>query len=305
MLQQETFLITGGNGFLASRLLDQLLLDNNDRKIIVVSRSRGKAIRKYHSKIHYVYGNLKEKHTWTALPRTVTHVFHMAAFIPWRAEDKNAASVAEENLLPIAQMIECCQSWPDLKHVVFSSSVSVYAKSGLQINEESEKAPADLYGASKLAGENLLHCLRSREIVVTSLRYSSIYGLGQYQGTVLPVMISRALQHNEILVYGTGERVQDFVYCTDAANANWLAYKTRAAGAFNIGSGVPVSMKVLASTINHVFSNDRANIVFMKTDEAQEKGFTLDISKASNALGYMPEITLEDGLKRLKQEMGV
>jgi nucleoside-diphosphate-sugar epimerase len=303
MSMQEVFLITGGNGFVASQLVPLLLSEGPDREIIVVSRKQGRVCRLERSGIRYVYGDLKEKSTWAELPRTITHVFHLAAFIPWGSEDRNRSMVAEENLIPIAHMIETSRQWPHLTQVVFSSSVAVYAKSKDVIREDSLKSPADIYGASKLAGEDLLLCLAARGTAVSALRYSSIYGFGQYQGTVLPVMIKRALQKKEILVFGRGERTQDFVHCADAAFANLLAYRRQSQGIFNIGSGVPISMISLAQLISRIFTDNEAQINLLTEKEDYDPGLKLDISKASRQLGYAPNIAMEEGLRQLKQMM--
>lgn len=300
-MSENVFLITGGNGFLASSFIDILHSRQPGHQIIVTGRKEFQDKPPKVPGICHVTGDLREKRIWADLPRTITHVFHMAAAIPWRCEDRNKAAIAEENLLPIAHMIECSQKWPSLRQVIFSSSVSVYAKSLQPLTEESAKSPADIYGASKLAGEDLLQCLSSRDVLVSALRYSSIYGNGQYQGTVLPAMMNMALQNNEIHIYATGERTQDFVHVFDAANANWLAYSKRAQGAYNIGSGIAVSMNNLAQAIRRIFTNNAARLISLETEGHQDPGLKLDITKASRELGYQPEISLEMGLELMKQ----
>lgn len=301
---QKVFLVTGGSGFLASRLVPLLHAEIPDCKIIVVSRKENTIWRNY-PHIQLICGDLRKPAVWSELPLDITNVFYLAAVIPWKDKDKSKAAIATNNLQPLSYMIDYSRRWPELNHVIFSSSISVYAKTGLFLNEASPTIPSDIYGASKLAGENLLLCLESRGVKVSSLRYSSLYGYGQYQGTVLPTMVSRAIRNQDIIVYGTGERAQDFLHCEDAARANIIAYGKKAQGIFNIGSGIPVTMAKLAKTINNVFANGRSRIIYLTEKEDHDPGFRLDISKARQQLNYQPLIQIESGLQKLKNNMEV
>ena len=305
MISEKVFLVTGGHGFLASRLIPLLYKNILKCKIIVASRAKRDGEWQKYPDIVQLYGDMGDAKIWDEIPRTITHVFHLAAVIPRGSHDMNRAAIAEDNLLPLAHLIEKSQRWPNLKQAIFSSSISVYARTGALLNEDSPKIPIEIYGASKLAGEHLLSCLGSRGVQVVSLRYSSLYGYGQYQGTVLPVMVNSAIKKKEILVYGSGKRTQDFLYIDDAANANLLAYKKREKGAFNIGSGLSITMKELAESISWVFTNGKAKIVYLLEKEDHDLGFRLDISKAKRELDFQPLFQIKDGLKKLKDEMRV
>ena len=297
----ETFLVTGALGLVGSRLVPLLARQFPDSRIISVHRSGGNPSRSRDIRAEIVCGDLRQWSLWKALPTTITCVFHLAAVIPWSNSERQRAAVVGDNLLPLANLIEISQSWPDLKQVVFSSSVALYGATEELVTEDSLKKPTDLYGGCKLAGEDLLLCLQSYGTRVACLRYSSIYGFGQYPGSVLPTMVTGAITSGEIQVYGTGKRTQDFVHCDDTANANLLAYQKKAHGAFNIGSGIPTSMTELAETINHVFTNRTAKIIYKHDRSEDPPGIRIDISKAKHELGYSP-IPLSLGLETLNVE---
>ena len=78
--------------------------------------------------------------------------------MPWHRRDGNQGArpnVILDNVAPIAQLVHVSTRWPHLRHVVYASSVSVYAPSRTALRESSATAPASLYGAAKLAGEQL------------------------------------------------------------------------------------------------------------------------------------------------------
>jgi nucleoside-diphosphate-sugar epimerase len=303
MSKRGTFLITGAQGLLGSHLIKLISAELPGCKLVLVQRSKGKGHRKNSSNIKIFHGDLREAKLWNDLPNSITHVFHLAAYIPWNAEEKNKARVVEDNLIPLAHLIEQSQKWLPLEQVIFSSSISVYSRSPAYLKEFSPKEPLDLYGASKLAGEQLLLCLGIRGVKVVNLRYSSLYAYGQYPGSVLPIMIDRAITNKEILVYGTGKRTQDFLHYSDAARANILAYQAKVNGIFNIGSGVPISMTELAEKISKVFTGGAAKIIHVKEKEDNDPGFKLDISKAKKVLKFRPTVKLEAGLQMIKEKM--
>lgn len=300
---QKVFLITGGLGLLGSHLVPALLKKVSNCRIIVVDRVKRKTSWKDNSKAQLIFGDLREDKIWTKIPKDITHVFHLAAIIPWEERGKERADIAMDNLLPLVHLIEHSKKWPGLKQVIYSSSISVYGQTGRVVKEGSPERPGDIYAVSKLRGEQLLVSLKTRGIKVASLRYSSLYGHRQYPNTVLPLMINRAMRKKEILVYGNGKRTQDFLHCDDAANANIAAYKKQADDIFNIGSGMSVSMTELAKTVSKIFTNNAARITHLPERAETDAGYRVDISKAEKELDYKSLVQLDSGLYRLKKDM--
>lgn len=285
-METQTILVTGASGLLGSRVVPLLARSLPGTRIIAASRN--------------ISGDLRNKEFWAKLPGTITSVIHLAAFIPWKAEQKNDESVISRNVLPIKLLVEYSRHWPNLRQVIYSSSVSVYEPTSDWLSETSTIRPASLYGEAKQQGEDLLSQL---PVHVATLRFTSLYARGQYEGTVLPIMVNRARQGQEILIFGDGTRTQDFLHCEDAAHAVLLALQRSADGVYNIGTGTPVTMTELAETVSRVFSNGESKIVYQPQRADGDPGIKLDVSKARRELNYEPRISLECGLGKLKQEM--
>jgi UDP-glucose 4-epimerase len=296
------FLVTGAFGVLASRLLARLAEEEPAAQIIAVGRPGGRRAA-LPAGIQLVHGDLCDRGVWTALPRTTTHVFHLAAAIPWRPEQKTQASVVTDNLVPLGHLLEQSHSWPGLSQIVFASSVAVYGWTQEVLREDAPKRPVDLYGATKLAGENLLLAAAARGVRVSCLRYSSLFGRGQYSGTVIPTMIRSAIERNRICVWGGGRRSQDFLHYDDAAEAAFLACRHGAVGAFNVGSGNAVSMTDLAELIAEVFTAGRAAVVHDWQVPESDPGFRLDVSKAAEELSFRARRDLRAGLAQLRRDL--
>ena len=300
MKLEQTILVTGASGLLGSRVVPLLSRNLPDARIVAVSRNKDYVSHDRH--VEAIHGDLRDKEVWSRLPDTITHVIHLAAVISWRAEQKLQASIVTDNVLPIANLIEYTQHWPSLQQVVYSSSISVYGQSSEWLNESSPAQPVNLYGAAKLCGEDLLACFQAKGVRTVSLRFSSLYARGQYEGTVLPIMVNRARQRQDLLIFGDGTRTQDFLHCEDAANAILLALQQNANGIYNIGTGTPITMTQLAETVSRVFANGENKIVYQPPRD-NDLGIKLDVSKARRELNYEAQIPLESGLQKLKQEM--
>ena len=299
MEASQTILVTGASGLLGSRVVPLLSQSLSDARIIAATRNENYV--SHDDRVEVIHGDLRNKELWSRLPETITTVIHLAAFIPWRAEQKNDESVLRENLLPIELLVEYSRRWTNLQQVIYSSSVSVYGRTSAWLDESAPIQPDSLYGESKQRGEDLLTGIK--DVRIATLRYSSLYAHGQYEGTVLPIMVKRAQQRQDILIFGDGTRTQDFLHCEDAAHAILLALQREADGVYNIGSGTPVTMTELAQTVSRVFSGGDSTIVYQPERDDGDPGFKLDVSKARRELNYEPRISLECGLRKLKQEM--
>jgi UDP-glucose 4-epimerase len=298
---RPVILVTGARGLLGLRVVSSLAQNIPDCSIIAAGRSAN-PVQAPQPGLTVVSGDLREPLFWSGLPDTITHVVHLAAVIPWQAGDRYKSSVVTDNLLPIAHLIEHSQRWPNLRQIIYSSSVAVYGQTHEYLSEESPKRPANLYGAAKLAGEGLLACCETRGIRCVSLRLSSLYAFGQYSGTVLPIMVERARQKQPLLLFGDGSRTQDFLHCEDAARAILLSFQKQTQGVYNVGSGVSVSMADLAHTVARVFGDPTTEIVFQPDKPESDSGLKLNIDKANRELDYRPVIQLESGLRKLKLE---
>jgi nucleoside-diphosphate-sugar epimerase len=293
-------LITGGAGLLGRQVIRFFIKQGLEIRLIAVDR---KPTTEKCPGVEWICGDLCDPGLWEQLPSDLTHVIHLAALIPWRPEEKNKAEVIEKNVMPVALLAEHGKGWPCLKQVIFSSSVSVYGRTKGILKMDSPVGPSDLYAVSKWAGESILQTMAEGGVDVTALRFTSLYGPGQYSGTVLPIMIRRAIAGEEIQVYGRGTRTQDFLHCQDAARAIWLSYERGVSGVFPLGSGIPTTMKELAHTVLRVFGGPSSQVILCPEKEDGDTGIQVDISEAKKTFGYQPFFSLESGLEDLKSAL--
>jgi UDP-glucose 4-epimerase len=192
------------------------------------------------------------------------------------------------------------------RRIVYTSSTSVYGNPRyLPVNEDDHLSLLTPYAVSKLAGEN--YCMafyESYDLATTAVRYSNIFGPGQdpanpYCGVV--AKFAQALFANRApVIHGDGNQTRDFTYIDDAVAATLLAVTTdRAIGeVFNVGTGVETRVNELVALMTRIIGVDVAPVHSDRRDVDNIRRRVVNIEKTRRALRWVPEVTLEEGLRR-------
>ncbi|MFI5370542.1 MAG: NAD-dependent epimerase/dehydratase family protein [Candidatus Eisenbacteria bacterium] len=192
------------------------------------------------------------------------------------------------------------------KRVVYTSSTSVYGNPRyLPVNEDDHLSLLTPYAVSKLAGEH--YCMafyESYDLPTTAVRYSNIFGPGQdpanpYCGVVAKFCES-LFAGKAPVIHGDGNQTRDFTYIDDAVEATLLAaIGDRALGeVFNVGTGVETSVNALAATLIGLTGVAVTPVHTDRRDVDNIRRRVVNIEKTRRALRWVPEVTLEEGLRR-------
>jgi UDP-glucose 4-epimerase len=184
------------------------------------------------------------------------------------------------------------------ERMVFVSSSMVYGDFHPgSIHEDTRCQPKNLYGALKLAGENIVKAWANAHpgMTYTIIRPSAVYGPGDYGDRVINNFMTAALNDQHLVVAGQHERL-DFTYVTDVADGIARAARSDLAAneTYNITRGHAKTLLRAAQIC--VGLAGKGGIVIKARDETFPIRGALDISKAKRELGFDPVITLENGL---------
>ncbi len=297
----QTILVTGASGFIGKRLVQQLA-EGGTRVLAAYHRTLPDASP---PGVEVWQVDLTSPQTLEPLPSPIDGVVHLAA-----ATSVQNSMVAAERCLAVNGMgtfnlLRFCVE-RRIPSFVFGSSLMVYGKvrSRDPIPESWPLAPINFYGTSRLLMERYAGLIgQAFGLRTVGLRVSSVYGPGQHPHTVLAVFVRRALAGLDLEVFGRGEKVQDFLYVEDAIGGIICALRSSASGVFNIASGVGTPVTELAHRVSAIFSGGRARVV--PRPDVPEDGniICLDIARAREALGYVPEYGLEAGLRAYSREL--
>ncbi|MGN6228308.1 MAG: NAD-dependent epimerase/dehydratase family protein [Dyella sp.] len=165
---------------------------------------------------------------------------------------------------------------------------------------------SSVYALSKFDQERL--CLLVGEaygIPTTALRFFNVYGPRQalsnpYTG-VLAIFASRLLNGNQPAIFEDGQQRRDFVNVHDVARACRLAYDSTAAAGqvFNIGSGHAYSIAEIAERIGRAMEMEVSPEITGRYRVGDIRHCFADIGRATEVLGFTPQVAIEDGLVEL------
>jgi UDP-glucose 4-epimerase len=192
---------------------------------------------------------------------------------------------------------------------LFMSTCMVYdrARNGAAIGEEDATRPASPYAAAKLAGEALTSSYgHAYGLPVTIVRPFNTYGPHQRsvgEGGVVAIFTRRSILGEPLRIYGDGTQTRDLLYVTDCASFVLDAlHDERATGlVLNAGTGHDVSINELAAAIE----KDAARITHVPHIHPQSEIAVLrcDPTRARRVLGWQPQVSLDDGLRRVRDWM--
>jgi UDP-glucose 4-epimerase len=222
-------LVTGGAGFIGSHLVDRLVSDGwNVRVLDNFSSGRMKNIehQRESRKVEVLRGDLKNLEDVEKAIRDVDVVFHYAANPEVRVSTTNPEIHFNENVVATFNLLEAMRK-SDIEELVFASSSSVYGEpESIPISEEAPIKPVSVYGASKAACENMIHAYsRLYGIKAVALRYANVVGPRLRHGVIWDFINKLRKNPSELEILGDGEQVRSYIYVEDAVKATITAWK--------------------------------------------------------------------------------
>ena len=298
-MPNKKVLVTGGAGFIGSHVLDESLELGYD-VVAVDNFSSGSRNNLPMDVVSHEIDIADPSLDRIFAEEKPDVVIHLAAQISIQASMRDPLIDAKSNLLGSINVFENCVKYGVSKVVYCSSGGSVYGEPVyLPCDEGHPIQPLSHYAVAKAAVENYLQVYnKTYGLDFTVLRFSNVFGPRQNpfgEAGVVAIFTKSMLLGYPVSFYGTGEQERDFVYVLDVARAVNSAMLSPSAAVYNVGSGI-------GSTINHVFSILKNETSYeldpVKIDGKPGEVFKifLDCSRAIQELGWLPSVTLEDGI---------
>jgi UDP-glucose 4-epimerase len=303
------YLVTGGAGFIGSHLVDALLADGHNVRVLD-NLSTGKR-ENLDPRAILIVGDVADPALTAEAMAGVDGCFHLAAVASVELGNRDWLGTHRANLTGAITVFDAARrARPDSTvPVVYASSAAVYGDSAaLPLSETARAEPLSAYGADKLGCE--LHArvaLRVHCVRATGCRFFNVYGPRQdpaspYSG-VISIFFNRIGQGQGITIFGDGGQIRDFIYVADVVRA-LLACMARDAAepaVFNICTGRTTSLIELADAIGRVHGV-APSIQFGPARAGDIRASLGNPSLARAALGFEARILLEDGIRLMAQD---
>ena len=307
------YLITGGAGFIGSHLTEALV--NRGDQVVILDNfftSSMDNLKQVKEKINLVEGNILDQRLVAKLVSESDYIVHLAAVLGvFNIVNKSLESL-KTNLQGSEIVLEAADKFK--KPVLIASTSEVYGKNDkVPLNEEDDRIIGHplksrwSYSEAKAVDESLAYFYYlENSLPIRIVRFFNTVGprqVGNY-GMVVPRFISAALKNQPLQVYGDGDQIRCFCHVDDAVRALLLVMDSdKAVGnVFNIGNNQQISIIELAKKIIEI-TGSKSEIVKLPYSEAYPEGFedmqrrVPDISKIKNALGWTPQIGLDQIIK--------
>jgi UDP-glucose 4-epimerase len=307
-MRNRRVLITGGAGFIGTELTRQICALGNSVIVVdnLINGKRQNLEALPIDRVQLVVSDIRDGKRMADLMRSVDIVLHLACLgvrhsIHSPLENQEVNATATLNLLSVAKAT-------GVKRFVYVSSSEVYGTARwVPMTEEHPTYPMTVYGASKLAGESYTRAFYyTYGYPTVVVRPFNSYGQHCHHegdsGEVIPKFVLRSIVGKPMIVFGDGTQTRDFTYVCDTARAILMAGTAEAAvgQTINVGTGSEICINALAHEVARTVGRPNREVIYDDPRPGDVLRLYADISKARQLLGFEPEVTLQEGLVRLR-----
>ena len=293
---KKKIIVTGGAGFIGSNLVDALVVRGYDVHVVDNLVAGKKEHVNKNATLHIE--DIRNLEKLIEIFKGAKYVFHLAALPRVQFSIENPLETNEINVTGTLNVFIAAEK-NKVKRIIYSASSSAYGDQGeMPLHEDMTPSPKSPYGLHKYVGEIYARVWSEIYGVETvSLRYFNVYGPRQSDEGAYALVIAKFLKQKHygipMTITGDGEQTRDFTHVIDVVNANILAMESNKVGkgeVINIGAGQEVSVNEIAKIIGGATINISPRI--------ESRRSLADNRKAKKFLGWYPEVTIEEGMKK-------
>ena len=293
--------VTGGVGFIASHVVDAYVERGHEVHIVDDFSTGQRTNLNPKAELHQV--DIAHPSATRLIESIKPDVLsHHAAQMDVRHSVADPGFDARVNIVGFINLLEACKN-SGVKKVIFASSGgAVYGEQDVfPAAEDHVTRPASPYGVSKRAGELYLdYYQQAFGLPYIALRYANVYGPRQSakgEAGVVAIFLSLLLGGKSPVINGEGRQTRDYVYVGDVVRANVAALDAVFVGAVNIGTGVETDVVTIFEHVRQAVGREIA-AVHGPAKTGEQRRSCLDARRALEVLGWQPQVSLADGLRR-------
>src|SRR3954471_5374456 len=299
-------LVTGGEGFIGSTLVDHLLSAGANVRAYVHYKPYGSAgyLAGREDDVDIVARDVRAGERVSEAGRGCDTVFHLAGLIGIPSSYVPPESYIQTNVLGTYNVVNACRRHEARRMVHTSTSETYGTAITAPISEEHPLQPQSPYSASKIGADMMaLSFHHSFGVPVAVIRPFNTYGPRQSARAVIPTILTQLHEGAREIRLGSTTPTRDFNYVDDTARGFLaVAASDRALGnVVNVGSGREISIGDLAELLVEVSGRDAK----VMTDDSRVRPagseverLLCDNSRAREWCGWEPQVPLEEGLQR-------
>ena len=303
-------LVLGAAGFIGTNLTMELA-KNDKNTITLVDKKKDffkPIMNKGFSNVYIIESDLSVTMDFDTILEGQDVIYHLVSTTVPTTSNQHIAQELVTNIVFSTELFEACIRCGVKKVIFISSGGTVYGKeSDCPLKEKTPTNPISSYGIQKITIEKLLYLYRYMYgLDYRIIRLANPYGPYQRPNGVLGAVTNftyKALKGEEIIVYGDGSVVRDFIYIDDAIRGIMkIVEGENKHRTFNLGCGYGTSIKQVLDTIEYALGI-KLNVCYTGARKVDVPINYLDISRYEKYYGALNPISLEDGVRRTAEFM--
>jgi len=305
-------LITGGLGFIGSNLSIELVKQGAHVTIVdnMLPRQGSNLfnIKEIEDKVRVNISDIRNQLSMNYLVKGKDYIFHLAGQVNHVDSMRNPLQDLEINCAGTLVLLEALRHNNRNAKVIFAGTRGEYGASvSLPVDEDHPTNPKGIYAVTNLTAEKMILVYDDIfGIKGVCLRITNTYGprhqMMHDEYGVFNWFIRKAMDNEEIPVFGDGRILRDFLYVKDLVSCMLMTATTDETygKVFNIGAGVPVSFIELAKKIVEIAGTGKvAYTEFTQERKEVEPGdYYANISRIKQIVGWSPKVSLNQGIQQ-------
>jgi UDP-glucose 4-epimerase len=292
--------VTGGAGFIGSRLVEELLGQHEVKVIDNLSSGKKENIP---AQAELIEHDIKEEGLEEEL-KDVDVMFHFAANPKVNTFPEDRDKDFDENLVGTKNMLEVCEK-AGVEEFVFASSSVVYGEEAeIPTSETANMDPISMYGATKCGDEHMCKVYQQIfDIDMTIVRLANIVGGRNQKGVIYDFIHKLKDDPKELVILGNGKQRKSYLHIEDTINGIIKAWKSNET-VFNIGSKDSIDVDGIADIVT-----DEMNLEPEYKHTGGEKGWDGDVPEMRLSIeklkkeGWRPERNSAESVRKTVREL--
>jgi len=309
-MKNKKILITGGLGMIGSTLTHKLIKLGAEVTIIdsLVKPFGGNFfnINDLKKLVTVNISDIRDKESMKVLIKDKDIVFNLAAQVSHNDSLQNPSLDADINYIGHLNVLEAARNYNPAAKIIHAGSRLQFGKILKNpVSEDHPLNPLTPYALNKTAAENLyLYYNRVFNIPVVIFRIANPYGprcqMQHSKYTIINWFIRNAMEDKEIIIYGNGEQIRDYIFVEDLADAFILASDDENISneVFNLGSGTGTRFKDMVQSVVETVGKGKIKFVPWPPGylNIETGDYITDISKIKQFFEWSPKIKLDEGI---------
>lgn len=300
-------LVTGGAGFIGSNFIHHILkkypdyeIANLDALTYAGNLENLKSLEG-NEKHKFVKGDICDADLVDSLVEDCDIIVHFAAESHVDRSILDASAFVRTNVIGTHTLLEAAKKHGKRFHHVSTDEVfGSLEKNDPAFNENTSYDPRSPYSASKASSDHLVRAyFHTHNLPITVSNCSNNYGPYHFPEKLIPLIITNLMEGKNIPIYGDGMQVRDWLYVEDHCKAiDLIIHQGKVGETYCIGGKSEKPNIEVAKTILAMLGLGEDRIEYVEDRKGHDRRYAIDISKIRNELGWRPEVSFEEGIKK-------